>query len=493
MKQQERKREKQPKQQKRQKNDIYENKQKGLRNKETNMISIFFIGLFLIMGAYLVYFNVSVAPNVINNPYNKRIDNQSKKIIRGDILAADGSVIATTKVDDDGNEKRFYPYDALFSQVIGLTNAKTGIEGLANYELLSRNDDFIQQIIDDLSEEKTVGNTVVTTLDPKLQKAAYDAIGSAKGAVICMEPSTGKVLVMVSKPDYNPNKAITDYNSWLELDSADSVLLNRATQGLYPPGSTFKILTALEYVRENSDFNEYTYECSGSAYAEGGTTIPCNNNKKHGTENLKDAFAYSCNSAFSSIGLSLNKKSFRELCEKFQFNRNLEIGIESNPSSFVADENSGVSEMQETSIGQGRTMITPIHNLMIAAAVANGGTMMKPYFITEVKDSYGNVLKEYAPSAKADVISLQEANIIKEYMRAVTEYGTGSSFYNVSYDAAGKTGTAQYGDGKNAHMWFTGFAPYDNPEIAVCVILEGGSSSKSAQQVAKKVFDKYFE
>jgi cell division protein FtsI/penicillin-binding protein 2 len=485
--------EKQKKRKQKREADIVENKKDAaLRNRETNIISFVFAGLFMLMMGYLIYFNVAVAPNVINNPYNKRIDNQETKVVRGDILAADGSVLATTETDDEGVETRSYPYGSLFCHVIGLSSAKTGVEGQANYDLLSESDNIISQLISDASGDKAMGDTVVTTLDVDLQQAAYDAIGDNKGAVIVMEPSTGKILAMVSKPDYDPNLASTDYNEWLTYDSADSVLLNRATQGLYPPGSTFKILTALEYMREY-DADSYEYYCTGSAYVQGGTTIPCSNEKQHGTQSLKTAFANSCNSAFSTIGLDLDKAQFKRLCSTFLFNSSLPLGIEYSTSSFTLDENSGISEVQETAIGQGKTMISPIHNLLITATIANGGVLMTPYLVDSVQTAGGDVVKQTQPSEYGTLMSTDEAYTLTEYMRAVVTSGTGSALKYASYNAAGKTGSAQYDSSEDVHSWFVGFAPYDDPEIAVCVILEGGYSGvSSAQYVAKKVFDAYF-
>ena len=227
-------------------NDIVDKKKQGLRNRETNVISFIFVALFLMMASYLVYFNVFEASTIVNNPYNKRIDNLENKVVRGNILAADGQILAETDIDEDGNETRVYPFSEVFCHVVGLASAKTGVEGVANYELLSTSGNIINQLSDDLSGEKSVGYDVVTTLVPKLQEAAYKALGSNKGAVVAMEPSTGRVLAMVSKPDYDPNEASEMYSEWLGYDSSDSVLLNRATQGLYSPGSTFKVLTALE-------------------------------------------------------------------------------------------------------------------------------------------------------------------------------------------------------------------------------------------------------
>ena len=486
------------KEQKRRKNvhsDILENKEKGLRNKETNIISFVFVGLFFMMIGYLIYFNIADAPNVINNSYNHRIDNQGKKVIRGDITASDGTVIATTQVDEDGNATRVYPFDNLYCHVLGLSGeVKSGLENSENFYLLSGTDNVIEMLSNDISGDKAMGNTVVTTLVPGLQQVANEALGNNKGAVVAMEPSTGKILAMVSKPDYNPNAATEEYEEWLTYDTADSVLLNRATQGLYPPGSTFKIITALEYIREYPDYTSYSYQCGGSAYVEGGTKIPCFNNTVHGQETLKDAFANSCNSAFSTMGLSLNKAAFRNLCNTFMFNSNLPIGIEYSSSSFTLGENSGISEVQETSIGQGKTMVSPIHNLMIAATVANNGVMMSPYLVDRIQSESGSIVKLNEPSVAADVMTAGEASVLKQYMRAVVTNGTGYSFKYASYDAAGKTGSAQYDDSDKYHSWFVGFAPVDNPEIAICVILEGGYSGVSSAQVtAKAVLDEYFK
>lgn len=447
------------------------------------------------MMGYLAYFNFVEADEVVKNPYNKMIDSQESKVTRGDILASDGSVLATTEVDNDGNETRTYPYNNVFCHVVGLASEKTGLEGTQNFYLLSKPDNIFEQISNDATGKKAVGDTIVTTLVPQLQSVAYEALKDNKGAVVVMEPSTGKILAMVSKPDYNPNDAATDYSKWLTYDSSDSVLLNRATQGLYPPGSTFKILTSLEYIRENPYYDSFEYNCSGSAYAEGGTTIPCNNNKAHGHETLKTAFANSCNSAFSTVGLELNKNKFKETCESFLFNNNLPIELEYNSSSFALNENSGISEVQETSIGQGKTMISPIHNLMITSAIANDGKMMKPYLVDSIKSSNGTVVSQTSPTVyKDNLVSSDEASVLKEYMRGVVTNGTGNALKNASYKAAGKTGSAQYDSSSNYHSWFVGFAPYDNPKVSICVVLEGGFKNvSSAQYTAKKVLDEYFK
>ena len=477
--------------------DIVDNEKKNLRNKETNIIAFFFVGLFLATIVYLCIFNVKDAGTIVNNPYNKRVDNQESKVVRGDILADDGDVLATTLTDEDGNETRYYPYDNLFCHSVGftsLTGMKTGIEQSQNYFLLSETDNVLDQIGNDLSGGKAKGHNVTTTLNVELTKAAYKALGNNKGAVIAMEPATGKILAMVSNPSFDANAVNTDYDEWITYDSADSVLLNRATQGLYPPGSTFKIITALAYIRQNqNDYYNYSYNCDGQAYISGGTTIACFDHTAHGYQDLRKAFANSCNSAFSTIGAGLNKTSFMNLCSTLLFNSNLPVGFEYSKSTMAVTQDSSISEMQETGIGQGRTMMTPLHNMMIAASVANDGVMMTPYIVDSISDSEGRTVVKNKPAEEGTVMSAEEAEYLTECMREVITSGTGNSMKYSSYEAAGKTGSAQYDDSDRYHSWFTGFAPYDNPQIAVCVILEGGYSGvSSAQVVAKAVFDTYF-
>ena len=434
--------------------DIVDNEKKNLRNKETNIIAFFFVGLFLATIVYLCIFNVKDAGTIVNNPYNKRVDNQESKVVRGDILADDGDVLATTLTDEDGNETRYYPYDNLFCHSVGftsLTGMKTGIEQSQNYFLLSETDNVLDQIGNDLSGGKAKGHNVTTTLNVELTKAAYKALGNNKGAVIAMEPATGKILAMVSNPSFDANAVNTDYDEWITYDSADSVLLNRAT------------------------------------------TIACFDHTAHGYQDLRKAFANSCNSAFSTIGAGLNKTSFMNLCSTLLFNSNLPVGFEYSKSTMAVTQDSSISEMQETGIGQGRTMMTPLHNMMIAASVANDGVMMTPYIVDSISDSEGRMVVKNKPTEAGTVMSAEEAEYLTECMREVITSGTGNSMKYSSYEAAGKTGSAQYDDSDRYHSWFTGFAPYDNPQIAVCVILEGGYSGvSSAQVVAKAVFDTYF-
>lgn len=477
-------------------NDIADNDKTGLRNKETNIITFFFVALFGMMIIYLVLFNFRTAEQIINNPYNKRVDNQSLKVVRGDILTRDGVIVAKTAIDENGEEYREYPFDNIFCHSVGFASSKikTGIEQSENFYLLSETDNIFDQISNDISGKKPKGANVNTTLDFSLSEAAYKALGDNKGAVIAMDPKTGEILCMVSSPSFNPNDADEKYEEWLNYESADSVLLNRATQGLYPPGSTFKIITALEFIRENDNYLDYSYMCEGSAYISGGTSIACFDSNVHGNESLLTAFANSCNSSFSTIGCGLNKTSFINLCNTFLFNSNLPVGFEYSKSSFSLTENSSISEMQETAIGQGKTMISPLHNLMIVSTIANKGVMMKPYIVDNIIDASGKCIKQNKPDEIGLFMSESEACYLTECMREVVVSGTGNSLRYSDFKACGKTGSAQYDDSDNYHSWFVGFAPCDDPEIAICVILEGEYKGvPSAQYVARSVFEEFFK
>jgi len=257
-----------------------------------------FLAVFLGLIGYMIYFQVVKADDVINSSYNKRQSILAEKIERGSIISADGNIIATTVEDENGKNVRYYPYNNLFAHVTGyINNGGYGLEASAGYYMLTSNQNLFEQIANDLSGEKNHGDNLITTLDSGLQQAAYDALGSDRGAVIITEPSTGKILAMVSKPDFNPNTIAADWSS-VTADGSDSVLINRATQGLYPPGSTFKIVTLLEYLRENPDnYKDYSYECKGSIDVSG-KSISCSHGTVHGVQDTKMSFANSCNTSF---------------------------------------------------------------------------------------------------------------------------------------------------------------------------------------------------
>lgn len=469
-----------------------EKKKTKPKNQEMLYVSYVFLGIFVCMIGYFVYFQMVMSSDVITSPYNKRQDTFADRVIRGDILSSDDVVLATTKVAENGAEIRMYPYDRMFSHVVGYaSHGKTGVELLANYQLLTSNAYFPERFVNEVREEKNTGDRVRTTLDFDLQKTAYDALGSHDGAVIAIEPSTGKVLAMVSKPDYDPNTIDRDWNTI--SGSSESVLLNRATQGLYPPGSTFKIVTLLEYLREGNDPDRWSFDCSGS-YTQEDVTINCYHKKSHGTQDLKTAFAKSCNGAFAKMGMEIDNESFMETCGELLFNKDLPVDIPFKKSKISLSADAPVGTVMQTAIGQATTEVTPMHMALIASAIANGGNLMKPYLIDSIESYDGEQVKKYMPSSYGKLMSAEEAGLLTEYMTETVLSGTGSKLQSETYSAAGKTGTAEYSSDKSkSHAWFVGFSNVEDPDLVVCVLVEGaGSGSEYAVPIARKMFDCYY-
>lgn len=466
------------------------------QNREFAVITYSFLALFLCLMGYFTYFQFEKSEEFIDNPYNSRQETFSQKIIRGKILSSGGDVLAETITDDEGEDVRRYPYGSIFAHVVGYsTHGKTGIESQANFDLLRSNASFLEKAENDIQGEKSIGDNVITTLNFELQLRAYDALDFYKGAVVALEPSTGKILAMVSKPDFDPNTLGEDWEYLTAEGNTDAALLNRATQGLYPPGSIFKIVTTLEYLSEHGSDEEYHYFCNGG-YTLGKNTIHCYNNKSHGSETLKQAFANSCNAAYSSMGLELDIDRYGELCDKLLFNASLPISLESSKSSFVLQSGDGDAAIMSTSFGQGKTLVTPFHMALLVSAIANDGVLMRPYLIDRT-ESYEGVLQERnEPETYGRLISEEYAAILKDYMAAVVESGTGQKLKGQNYEAAGKTGSAEFSTGSNsAHSWFVGFAHQEGKEdIAVAVLVEdSGIGSEYAVPIAKEIFDSYYE
>lgn len=472
----------------------------GILDKKTNdkknipvlVITYFVVLIFICMFAYIIVFMVRDSRTFIANSYNDRQSLYAEKITKGSIISSDGNILAETLTDDEGNEYRNYPYANVYAHAVGYdSNGQAGLEMSSAYYLLTSNQNIVTQTYNKLKNEKSLGNNVISTLNSTMQSAAYDALGYNDGAVVVMEPDTGKILAMVSKPDFDPNDIDNVIEQSQESDS--SYLLNRATQGLYPPGSTFKILTALEYIHENNNYKKYSYECEGEDIFDG-VQIHCSDYAVHGTVDLADSLAKSCNTSFANIGMHLNKQSYRDLCEKFLFNKELPYDGYYRKSQFKLNATSYDSDIPQTAIGQGDTLITPLHSAMIMSTIANGGVMMTPYMIDRIENCDGNLVKTFKPETYGKIISASDALTLKDLMLGVTSYGTASdAFADASYTIAGKTGTAEFNENMDSHSWFVGFSNVDDPDIVVCVIVENASSTgASAKYIARQLFDTYY-
>ena len=245
-------------------------------------------------------------------------------------------------------------------------------------------------------------------------------------------------------------------------------------------------------MRENLNYENFSYNCT-STIIKNSNKISCYHGTAHGTVNLREAIAKSCNTAFVELGSDLDKESLKELAEDLLFNRTISTGITTQKSQFHVTKNTEDSQMPQIVIGQGDTLITPLNNALIMCAIANNGVIQKPYLADHIENYNGGVIKEYEPQEYTKALTEEEANTMKEMLTAVIEEGTGSVLQTSQYTVAGKTGSAEYNSNKDSHAWFVGMSNVEDPDLVVSVLVEdGGSGGQSAAPIAKAVFDSYY-
>lgn len=484
------------KEEKKRRQALIKKKKEHIKRVKTIDRQIYILGGIFIFGFIAIAVHVGLyiqneSETAINNSYNTRSKVLEQTIQRGEIYDRNNNILAQTIINEDGTYYRHYPYNELFCHVVGsYDHGKMGLELYENYTMLGYKETLSKALSSDLSGNKIKGNSIVTTLDADLQKLCHDALGDYEGAVVVSNPKTGEILAMVSKPDFDPNTISQNWDT-INADTR-SVLLNRATKGLYAPGSTFKIVTLTEYIREHKDnYNDYNYVCSGSDTFNN-AKIGCFHGEVHGSVDLEKSIAHSCNCSFANMGVNSSASSFRNTVEGFLFNQNLAINdFDISASSFTMADNANEEEKVQCAIGQGTTLLTPLQNLMIISAVANKGTIMKPYVVDKVVSSEGEVVKQTEPVAlTTNALTKDEADEVGKLLCSVCEYGTGKELSSLPFKCAGKTGSAEFSGSGESHAWFVGFAPYDDPQIAVSIIVEKqGTGSKYAVPIARKIFE----
>ena len=458
------------------------------------IVSYLSVALFIGLISYMIYFQIVKSEELLNSPLNKRQDEVEAQVIRGSILDAEGTPLAVTSMDDYGDPYRQYPYGALFAHTVGYgVYGGSGLESSHNNDLIHSHMSIVNQVQNDLSEEKKPGDNLVSTMHSDLQQAAWEALNGFAGTAVVMEAKTGNVLANVSSPAFDPNTVAEDWE-WL-TQSENGIFLNRALQGLYPPGSTFKIVTALAYYRQYGSFDNFMYECTGS-FEHAGFTIHCANDHVHGMETIADAMANSCNCAFASMAVEkIDKSILRKTAEDLGFNKEMTTDLPFIESIFELDSNTADQLAMQTAIGQGDTLATPMLMCMIAQAVANNGKMLIPNYVDHIRSSDGITVKKYSASSYGQVMTEQEAAILTELLRGVVQRGTATDLADLPYDIVGKTGTAEYGDiaAGTAHSWFVGFSNTGQRDIVVSVLVEnGGNGIAPGTQVARRLFQTWF-
>lgn len=447
------------------------------------VLSTVLVGLVL----YLSYFEVFKADQIESHSFNRRQWLNEELVIRGSIIDRNGkALVYSEKVED--TQSRIYKYGSLYSHIIGYSHkeyGKSGIEASYNKFLIDDESNPIRVITDRIIGTKDKGNNVILTIDHELQAMAEKKLKGNKGAIVLMNPMNGEIYAMVSKPDFNP-AALRE--SWEDIvEDPESPLLNRATMGLYTPGSIFKIITATA-VLQAGNMNA-TYECEGSLNING---YVLNNfrNTVHGEIDLEEALAESCNVAFAQMGLQLGKNNLRMAAEKYMFNKIIPFDLVTKKSLFPEAATMTNPELGATAIGQGKLLTTPLNMALVASAIANDGLMMKPIIVKDVISPEGKSIKSNNPHIIGKVCEAEEARVIKDMMIEVVKSGTGTNAAIKNTVVAGKTGTAQNDTGEE-HAWFIGFAPAENPKIAVAVILEnaGTTGGKSAAPIARDLLN----
>ncbi|KOR24556.1 penicillin-binding protein 2 [Clostridium sp. L74] len=469
-----------------------------MKDISNNIKKVLLVFLICFMGliTYITYFEIVVGPKIVDSSYNRRLWVKRNEVLRGTIYDRNMQPLTKSQRVNSELQNREYTGSSMFAHVLGYVNVKYGLTGLEkkyDKELMSTDiqDDLTTFFKNKGKLEQKVGHNLKTTLDYKIQKAAYDALGENKGAVVVLNPKTGEVLGMVSKPSYDPNK-LDDI--WASINKDKSIpLINRATAGLYPPGSTFKIVTALSTLENMSGVMNRTFQDNGSLDLGGGYTLSNYGGASYGGLDLRGAFVHSSNVIFGSLGLELGNSRLKSTAEKFYFNKEVPTdGIDIESSKFPTLKSYERGSIAQSGIGQSSILVTPMEMALIGATVANDGVMMKPYLVKEVLSSKGELIRTIPPESNGEIVSKNNARILKDFMKGVVEEGSGRNASIEGIQVAGKTGTADHSDsisGKAAaHSWFVGFAPYDNPQVAVAIIVEnGGQGGIAAASIASQV------
>ncbi len=471
--------------------------------------------LFLIVFAQINYIQVFAADRIADHDANaKRQLIAEYKVDRGSILAADGTTVlaSSRKSPGDLRFQRQYPHGDRYAHVTGFYSfvfGSTELEKTFNDFLAGDAAELLPQTLTDLVLGRPRrGATIVTTLVPEIQEAAEAAAAAQPGdvAIAAIEPATGNVLALVSEPTYDPNplasqdpKVVRD--TWAQLnDDPEKPLLSRASDELFPPGSTFKLVTAAAALESgfgpdslwpnpnelDLPLTDATIENFGGSTCSGGSQIT-----------LADALRQSCNVVFGAVGLELGAERLAAQARAFGFTE--EAGQDVVP--FDIPWTSGVFPAAETfeqrtpavavsAIGQQDVAANPLQMALVAAAIANGGVEMQPRLVTEARDPSGRVIAEFGPEEFSQPLSAQNAAALTQMMVSVVDAGTGTAAQIPGVTVAGKTGTAQHGEGAAPHAWFVSFAPAETPQVAVAVIvLDGGSlgSEATGGQVAAPI------
>jgi peptidoglycan glycosyltransferase len=468
--------------------------------------------LFAALAGMTSYNSVINAKQYADNPKNKRGQIEQARVKRGVIRARDGSLLAHSVLGTGRNGcqsdlycRRYTPEAQRFAHVLGydygLTIGRAGLEQTDN-DALTGKSNAVSSVIDGLSGKRKVGDDVITNLDPDAQRVALAALGGRRGSVVAIEPATGKVRVMASTPGYDPS-ALRDARVYTRLSSAaNSPLFDRATQAGYVPGSTMKVVTAAAALDSGKFTPDSTLSGKSPIIVSG---VPLKNfgDEQYGSITLTTALTHSVNTVFAPVAVKLGHATMAKYMKRFGFGSDPPLdypdaqmvpsGIFDTTKQKLISPDSSSVDIGRVGIGQERLRVTPLQMATVAATVANGGVRMKPRITNRIVDQDGRTVKRIQPAVAARVMSRETAAELTEMMSQVVKEGTGTAAALQGIEVAGKTGTAELNIAKGIDQpWFIGFAPREDPKIAVAVTLEnivGGQGGIVAAPIAKQVME----
>ncbi|WZH38116.1 MAG: penicillin-binding protein 2 [Microbacterium enclense] len=478
--------------------------------KELRRLSVVMLAMFLALFASTSVIQVAQAGNLTNSPGNTRALYDSYEIQRGSIIASGSPIAQSVPSDDVYSWQRQYADAQMWAPVTGYVNpvldSRTQIEAAENTVLSgSGENEFFSRINRAITGQAPRGANVELSLDANVQKAAWDALGGLQGAVVAMEPSTGRILAMVSTPSYDTNALASHDTDTVDgtynqlMADPSQPMDNRAIAGnLNPPGSTFKLVVASaalasgRYTPDSTfpNVSQYTLPQSSSVVqnAGGGACGPGD------TVTIATALRLSCNIPMAELAVELGDDAIRAEAEKYGFNKQFEMPLVSTASSYPSTLDAPQTAL--SGFGQGQVTATPLQMAMVSAGIANGGVVMNPRMIDRVIESDLSVTDERSDSEFGRALDANLAAEMVSMMTANVQDGAASNARIEGVAVAGKTGTAENGSSRPFTLWFTGFAPADDPKVAVAVVVENGggqgqsgSGNDIAAPIAKKVME----
>ncbi len=455
--------------------------------KQENQTLLIIGGIFIaclgLISLRLIQISIYKVDELSTHSFNPRLEQLESKIARGNFFDFNG-VQLTDYIDGS----RYYIYDDRYSHSIGyLGLGEYGLEKTLSKQLLSPTYDMVELAKNLLFDKQFEGRDIVLTLDNELQKIAQELLQNYKGAIIGIEPSTGQVKFLYSSPSFNPNTLEQEQANIL-ADNENTPLVNRVTQGLYPPGSIFKIVPTLALMELYPDeWQTIEHTCEGSILVDG-NLIRCYNNNAHGTLTIENAIALSCNTFFVNLYQYVTPLQLEEISSQLFFNDSIPSEI-SIISSVVDIVNTDYFSQHATYMGQGKTLVTPFHMAVLASVIANDGILMTPYWVDSIYTPNNEQILKNWPNYYANIIDEDKAKTLQSMMQRVVSSGTGIALKNIDATIGVKTGTAQ---NTNApHSWVMGYVNDIEQSLAFAIIVE--NEEGVALTICEKLLNSFLE